>query len=165
MRTVVMLCLIGVALLLEQTVLHFVRVAGVKPDLVLLLVVFNGVIKGSREGALWGFVAGLLEDLACGHYIGLYALSKLAAGYAAGLGRYVYKESSVVVAAMVWGVSLVSGSITYLLLLTLGITVMPTDAFLRVVLPVAVYNALLSLLFYHWFHRATVYGILREERF
>ncbi|RJX21195.1 MAG: rod shape-determining protein MreD [Ammonifex sp.] len=165
MRTVTLFCLVGLALLLEHTVLNFVRVAGVKPDLVLLIVVFNGILKGSREGAFWGFIAGLLEDFACGQYLGLHALSKLAAGYVAGLGDYVYKESSVVAAAMVWGASLISGGLMYLLLLTLGITVGPADAFSRVVLPVAVYNGLLCPLFYHWFRRATVYGVLREERY
>ncbi|MEW6173645.1 MAG: rod shape-determining protein MreD [Bacillota bacterium] len=165
MRTILLLCLIIVAIFLEQTVLNFLRVAGVKPDLLLLLVVFNGFLKGPREGAFWGFIAGLLEDLACGYYIGLHALSKLAAGYIAGLGEYVYKENSIVAAAMVWGTSLISGSVMYLLLLTLGITLTPGDVFLRVVLPSAVYNGLVSLLFYQPFRNLTIHGILREERF
>jgi len=165
-RTFALLLLITVALLLEQTVLNFLRVAGVKPDLVLLIVIFNGILKGPREGALWGFVAGSLEDFACGHYIGLNALSKLVAGCLAGLVEFrVYKESVVTAAAVVWAVSFISGGVVYLLLLTLGVFVAPSDAFLRVLLPVAVYNALLSLLFYRSFHRATFYGFLREERY
>ncbi len=145
--------------------MNFVRVAGVKPDLVLIIVVFNGILKGSREGAFWGFIAGMMEDFACGQYLGLHALSKLAAGYVAGAGDYVYKENSVVAAAMVWAASLICGGVVYLSLLTLGITMNPVDAFSRVMLPVAVYNALLCPLFYHWFRRATVYGVLREERY
>lgn len=166
MRTFTFLLLIAVALLLEQTVLNFLRVAGVKPDLVLLLIVFNGMLKGSREGGYWGFVAGLVQDLAGGYYIGLNALNKLLAGYAAGLVEVrVYKESLLVAAVVVWGASMVSGSATFLLLLVLGVAVTPLDAFLRVVFPLAVYNSLLSLLFYRPFHRATFYGILREERY
>lgn len=166
MRTFALLLLIGTALLLEQTVLNFVRVAGVKPDLVLLLVIFNGILKGPREGAFWGFIAGLLEDFACAHYIGLNALGKLVAGYLSGLVEFrVYKESAVTAAAVVWAASLVSGGVVYVLLLTLEVIILPADAFLRVLLPVAVYNALLSLLFYRSFHRATFYGFLREERF
>lgn len=166
MRTFALLLLIAVALLLEQTVLNFLRVAGVKPDLVLLLVVFNGILKGPRKGAFWGFVAGLIEDFVCGHYIGLNAISKLAASCLSGLVEFrVYKESAVTAAAVVWAASLVSGGLVYLLLLTLGVIVAPADAFLRVLLPVAIYNALLSLLFYRSFHRATFYGFLREERY
>lgn len=166
MRTFVLLLLIGVALLLEQTVLDFVRVAGVKPDLVLLMIIFNGILKGSREGAFWGFVAGLIEDFACGHYIGLNAISKFAAGYLSGLVEFrVYKESAVTAAAVVWVASLASGGVVYVLLLTLGVIIAPSAAFFRILLPVAVYNALLSLLFYRYFHRATFYGFLREERF
>ncbi|MEW6182407.1 MAG: rod shape-determining protein MreD [Bacillota bacterium] len=165
MRVILMLCLIAVAILLEQTVLNFLRVAGVKPDLLLLLVVFNGFLKGPREGAFWGFIAGILEDLAFGYYIGLHALSKLAAGYVAGLGEYVYKENSIVAAAMVWGTSLVSGCVMYVLLLTLGIALAPGEVFLRVVLPAAVYNGLVSLLFYQPYRNSTIRGILREERF
>ncbi|MEW6448553.1 MAG: rod shape-determining protein MreD [Bacillota bacterium] len=166
MRTFALLLLIGTALLLEQTVLNYLRVAGVKPDLVLLLVIFNGILKGSREGAFWGFIAGLMEDFACGHYIGLNALGKLVGGYFSGLAEFrVYKDSAVTAAAVVWATSLVAGGVVYVMLLTLGIIVAPSDAFLRVLLPVAVYNALLSPLFYRSFHRATFYGFLREERF
>jgi len=165
-RTVTFLVLLGMGLLLEKTVLHFLRVAGVKPDLVLLLVIFNGILKGPREGAFWGFTGGLLEDFACGHYIGLQALSKLCAGYAAGLVEVrVYKESLLVAAVVVWAVSLIAGAVVYLLLLSLGILITPTDALLRVIFPVAVYNGLLSFLFYRFFHRATFHGILREEGF
>jgi len=165
-RTVAFLILIGAVLLLEKTALHFLRVAGVKPDLVLLLVIFNGVLKGPREGAFWGFIGGLIEDFACGHYIGLHALSKLCAGYVAGLVEVrVYKESLFVAAVVVWGTSILAGAVVYLLLATLGIFVAPVEAFIRVIFPVAVYNALVSLLFYRLFHRATFYGILKEERF
>ena len=51
--------LVTVAILQSTIVSHF-RIWGVFVDLPLLVVVSWGLLRGSREGLVWGFVAGLI---------------------------------------------------------------------------------------------------------
>lgn len=154
--------LLLLALLLQVTVTDMIQIRGVVPDLVFLLVVFYAFVRGRREGAFWGYVAGLLQDLVTGHYFGLNALSMMAVGYLVGWceGR-VYKESSLVV-TVVAGLSFLAGQMVhYLLLAFLGVTVPPGIAFLRVIFPAALYNVLLAPIFYRRFYRMYVKGWFR----
>lgn len=158
MQLPVFLLLLGAALILQTTVLDFVAIKGVKPDLVALLVVLNGFLLGPREGAFLGFAGGILEDLISGSYIGMGALSKMLSGYLAGAAGERFYRESVLIATGVAFIAASAGSVVhYLLLLYLGIYVPPFDALLRVVLPSALYTALLAP-FVFW-------RVLRSVRF
>lgn len=78
-----------VALLLQTTVLPHVSWRGVVPDLVLLVVVAVGLVRGSHVAMVAGFAAGLLLDLAppADHLAGRWALALLVVGYVAGRVR------------------------------------------------------------------------------
>ncbi len=145
MQYTMFLLIMGVALILQTTVLDTVSVGGIKPDLVMLVVVLNGFLLGTREGAFLGFFGGILEDLLCGHYIGLNALSKMAAGYLAGAaGLRLYKENITVATGVTFLSTLGGMVVSYMLLLYLNIHVSPLSALFRVSIPTAVYNALLT---------------------
>jgi rod shape-determining protein MreD len=55
--------LVLVALLVHAQLLPDVRVAGVQPNLMLLVAVAGGIVAGPSGGALLGFAVGLLTDL------------------------------------------------------------------------------------------------------
>ena len=145
MRFPVFLLLLGVALILQTTMLETVAVSGVKPDLVMLLVVLNGFLLGTREGAFLGFAGGIVEDLFSGSYIGLNALSKMVGGYLAGAaGERLYRENIPVATGVTFLSTSAGLAVNYLLLLYLNIHVSPLSALLRVVLPTAAYTAVLA---------------------
>ncbi|WP_327168092.1 rod shape-determining protein MreD [Streptomyces subrutilus] len=81
--------LVVVALVVQVTVLGRLQLPGAVPDLVLLTVVALALVYGPVGGALVGFTAGLLADLAppADHAAGRYALVLCVMGYAAGLVR------------------------------------------------------------------------------
>lgn len=67
---------------------------GGAPEPVLVAVLVAGLRLGPEAGALVGFAAGLLQDLAGGGALGLQAASKLLLGFAAGsLSRTVVLDS------------------------------------------------------------------------
>lgn len=145
MRFPVFLLLVGVALILQTTMLETVAVSGVKPDLVMLLVVLNGFLLGTREGAFLGFAGGIVADLFSGSYIGLNALSKMVGGYLAGAaGERLYRENIPVATGVTFFSTSAGLAVNYLLLLYLNIHVSPLSALLRVVLPTAAYTAVLA---------------------
>jgi rod shape-determining protein MreD len=81
--------LVVVALVLQVTVLGRLQLPGAVPDLMLLTVVALSLVYGPASGALIGFGAGFLADLAppADHAAGRYALVLCVIGYAAGLAR------------------------------------------------------------------------------
>ncbi|MET9605362.1 rod shape-determining protein MreD [Streptomyces sp. NPDC006512] len=81
--------LIVVALVIQVSVLGRLQLPGAVPDLVLLTVVALALVYGHLSGALIGFGAGLLADLAppADHAAGRYALVLCLIGYLVGLAR------------------------------------------------------------------------------
>ncbi|MGW1538842.1 rod shape-determining protein MreD [Streptomyces sp. NPDC002309] len=79
--------LVVVALVLQVSVLARLHLPGAVPDLVLLTVLALALVYGHVGGALIGFGAGLLADLAppADHAAGRYALVLCVIGYLAGL--------------------------------------------------------------------------------
>lgn len=164
MRSIVFLILVLVAIILQSTLFNFLQVAGVKPDLVLLLVVFNSFLRGSREGAFLGFLAGLFLDIFTGNYIGMNALSKMLIGYLVGLAEArFYKESVIIVSLVTFMVGILNFLVVYALMFYVNIAVSPYYALPQVILPAAVYTTLLVPLTYWKFYSSNEKGWLRER--
>ncbi|MQY32530.1 hypothetical protein SRB17_04810 [Streptomyces sp. RB17] len=81
--------LVVVALVIQVSVLSRLHLPGAVPDLLLLTVLGLAMVYGHVGGALVGFGAGLLADLAppADHAAGRYALVLCVTGYFAGLIR------------------------------------------------------------------------------
>ncbi|MDK1474399.1 rod shape-determining protein MreD [Streptomyces sp. 549] len=88
-RTLLSVTLVVVALVVQVTVLARLQLPGATPDLLLLTVLALALVYGHTSGALIGFGAGLLADLAppADHAVGRYALVLCVVGYAAGLTK------------------------------------------------------------------------------
>ena len=77
--------LLVVAVVLHAGVSPEVRVAGVAPDLLLLVGIAAGMAAGSARGASVGFVSGLLADCFLSTPFGLSALCGSLVGFATGV--------------------------------------------------------------------------------
>jgi rod shape-determining protein MreD len=99
-----------VSLILQTTILPFLRLGGVIPDLLLVLVIFTAIFYGSLAGGVVGLTAGLMQDLLGGHYLGLGALSGFVVGYLmGGLERRVNIDNVLVTFSLVLAGSFVAG--------------------------------------------------------
>lgn len=90
------------ALVLQRSVFVHARLADVGPDLLLLIAVTAGIVRGPERGAVVGFVAGLVADLFVQTPLGLSALAFGLVGY--GVGTL---QTSVIRAA--WWIPIVTG--------------------------------------------------------
>ena len=88
-RMLLSVTLVVVALVIQVSVLARLQLPGATPDLLLLVVLGLAFVYGHVSGALIGFGAGLLADLAppADHAAGRYALVLCLIGYLAGLAR------------------------------------------------------------------------------
>ncbi len=73
-----------IAILLQATVVNYLRIFSWSPDLVLILLVAFALRFGPNQGMTAGFIVGLVQDSISTHFIGLGALSKTIAGALAG---------------------------------------------------------------------------------
>ena len=55
--------IIVICFLLQCTVFHYIELAGVVPNLLLIVTMSFGLMRGRREGLLVGFFSGLLIDI------------------------------------------------------------------------------------------------------
>ena len=119
---------------------------GVRPDLVLLVVCASGLALGPGRGAAAGLLAGLFVDALTGRLVGLGAITKGIAGYAAGwMGRRLFPENALVSAGIAFAVSAGEGLLYLLGTYAFGAPIPLTAGFAAVVVPEACYNALVSL--------------------
>ena len=79
--------LVLAAVLVQSTVLARLRLAGVRPDLLVLAVVSVAVATDPTTGAVFGFVAGLVADLLFDLPVGVSALVYTAVGFAVAAAR------------------------------------------------------------------------------
>ncbi|MGE5315211.1 MAG: rod shape-determining protein MreD [Acidobacteriota bacterium] len=77
---------------LQTTLIPFLSVANIIPDILLIWVVYTALQSGQIPATVLGFSAGLLVDLLSGQFLGLSALSKTIVGFAAG---YFYNDNKV----------------------------------------------------------------------
>ena len=77
--------LLGAAVLIQSTLLRWVTVRGVKPDLALIVLVFVAVRRGSMSAQVPGFLSGLLQDVLSLAPLGFNALLRTLLGFFYGL--------------------------------------------------------------------------------
>ena len=135
------------ALVLQVSFFPHLSVAGVVPDLVLLVVVGFALARGSREAMLLGFVAGLLLDLAppADHSVGRWALSLVLVGALAGRVRTDERMGLPVVLATVGAASFVGTSTFALSGLLVGEVDLEVSRLLAVVGVALVWDVLCGL--------------------
>jgi rod shape-determining protein MreD len=111
--------LVVLALVVQAVVLARLPLPGGSPDLVLVLVIVLGLLRGPAEGMLAGFGAGLAVDLLSVPALGSAALVLCATGWLAGLLARDAARSAVATLAVVGLVSAVAtGALAVLLVLT-----------------------------------------------
>ena len=80
-RVITLTILLILSFLLQTTVFTLHDVTGTSPNLMLILTMSFGIMRGRREGMLTGFFSGLLYDLFYGTWLGVYAFLYMVIGY------------------------------------------------------------------------------------
>ena len=75
------LVLLFAALLLQSTILAFIAIADVKPDISLIILVFIAIHTGRMVGQLSGFISGLIQDFLSLSPLGFHSLIRTILGF------------------------------------------------------------------------------------
>ncbi|HWR07988.1 rod shape-determining protein MreD, partial [Sporomusa sp.] len=130
----------------QAVLLPLIFTKGVKPDIILIIIIAAGLLAGRERAIGVAFFAGLMQDFASGNVFGLNTLSKMATGYAAGLAeRKVFKESILLPVLAIIIATFFNSAIMQVLLFILGYKVEPAAMLMNQVLPSLGYNILFCI--------------------
>jgi rod shape-determining protein MreD len=148
--------LLMVVAILQTTIAPRVVVMGVFADLPLLVVVSWSLLRGPREGMIWGFIGGFAVDLFSGAPFGSATLGLLFVGLLAGLSATTAVRGRFVLPVLAAFVATILYDLTFLLVTRFsGASVQWLGSLSRVILPSALLNAALALGVYAamgWLH-------------
>jgi rod shape-determining protein MreD len=139
------LLLLVFAVFLQTVLFSHISILGVTADLFLILTVIVAVSRGSLEGAVFGFFAGMVADIAYYQPLGVRAFTYVLAGYFVGV--FVARFGTV----SPWSVALLAGVTSFLAQFLFGVfqyVMGPRGGFLTMIgtqmLPEAVLDGLIT---------------------
>ena len=162
--TLLSIGLLGAALLLQSTVLRFVAIGGVKPDLSLIILIFIASRTGSMIGQISGFAAGMLQDLISYPPLGFYALIRTIIGaiYGKLQGAFIV-DSLFVPILLALAATLMKGILIWLLALIFSVSA-PNMPLLGAKFWIeAGYNAVLTPFVFALLNMIKLYKISKKE--
>jgi rod shape-determining protein MreD len=137
--------LLAIVAILQTTLLPSLAIWSVFANLPLLVVVSWGLLRGPKEGALWGFLAGFMVDLLSGAPFGAATVSLIAVGFLAGLGETTVFRARIALPMIVMFLATIVYELLFLLMMRIsGQGVAWLDSIFRLVIPSAVLNAVLT---------------------
>lgn len=154
---IVLYFVIGLVFMLIQTVL-FPRIFPIylKPDLLLILVVYLGVNERYLSGGILAYIFGALLDVFAGSFMGMYGMSFLVLFFSVrGAVSYFNSENPLLLLFMVFCGTLIEAA----MLILLGFLAQVGDLWLvvmRWILPQLIINVLVAYLLLHlitWLQR------------
>lgn len=149
MKRIVPLILLLLLTFLQATSLNRLSILGIKPDLLLILVIFLGLHKGPIPGAGYGFLAGILLDVFSPVPLGTNVLSKTVLGFLAGAAApLLYLEAPFIQGLLLFLVMFLEGMIFFILLSSFHLAPPFSYSFLYIILPASLYTSLLAPLLF-----------------
>lgn len=154
--------------LLQSTVFPNIRLAGVVPDILMILVVTTAYTRGIYPGLFTGLFAGLLVDFMYGDVIGICALLYMFIGFLNGYSNKIYDRDDYAIPLILIAASEFVYSFLYYVLefLLRGRLNIGYYAY-RIMLPKVIYTVLMGVIFYKLFHmiHVGISKLLKKEEY
>ena len=134
---------------LETNILHGFKIFGVKPNLVISLVIAAAVIENERYAAVLGMICGFLIDSSVGSPFFFSGLYYFFAGYITGIiSRYYFTKSLLTMIAMILPVCVVRELFNMFFLIGVWKDFQIAKALLEFILPEYIYTVALAPVVY-----------------
>lgn len=104
-KTLVSVLVIIIAFLLQTTVFKSIALADVVPNLLIIVTVTYGYIRGRTHGMWIGFVCGIMLDMMYGSVIGLYAFIYMTIGFFIGYIKKIFFTDNILLPVVLFSIS------------------------------------------------------------
>ncbi len=137
------LCILMVAI--ETTIIPYVSIRGIGPDIVGSFVTLVSMLSGRPDGLFVAVVAGVLEDISSGQFLGLFTVVRLVIAYLAGISyQKVFQDWALVPIIFVFAMGFIGGCLQVFLLGSFGVPFESYQIVFGTVVFQAAYSALLA---------------------
>lgn len=152
-----------VAAMLQTVLVSSLVFGGGAPDLLLVVIVALGLLRGSIPGAVFGFMGGIVVDLVTLDTLGITSLVLTLAGFWAGrYGETTGRDRRVAPLIAVGAITVFAGLFGFVLHSMLGEEVVARHALVTALLPAFVLNLALALPVHALVSRAVGEGVRVE---
>ena len=139
-----------VGFLLQTSIFPRMRLAGVTPNIMVIIITSFGLIRGRKQGMMIGFFSGLLLDFFSGTNFGFYAIIYLYLGFLCGLFKKLFFGDDIKLPLVLIGLSdVIYGVVIFVLLFLLRGKYDFLFYLTNVILPEAVYTILIAIPIYY----------------
>ncbi|MDF2987917.1 MAG: rod shape-determining protein MreD [Eubacterium sp.] len=139
--------LIFILVTTQVTFLNFIEIFGVRPNLIIILIVSIALLEGRSHGAAVGFFAGLCLDAVVGVALGYHALIGMLLGVLLGnINRRFFKENMIVMIICTFISTFFYESAVVVVSYTLGLKINFLETAKAVILPEAALNSIFGVI-------------------
>jgi rod shape-determining protein MreD len=145
MKTLILFVVMAAAVSLQSTVIPVLSIGGVRPDLVLVVVVSAALTAGRETGLICGVFGGLLQDLLSVGPFGYNTLSKMLLGFLVGLYERKVNQGSLLLPLLAVAAATVGAAVLAVVFLLAYGQERQIASLLVQVLPATAYHILLAV--------------------
>jgi len=148
-RILVLSLLIYTTCLMQTTILDYIEIMGIRPNLLLVVAISIALARNDMEPAFMGLACGFAMDILIGRTLGWYAMCLFLVCFSIGLiNPKLYKENPLIPIFFVFLSSITVETLYYVI--NFFLRGYQDFAFMltRIILPESIYNSAISLLIY-----------------
>ena len=158
--------IINIILVLLAIIIYFLQlnffswftIAGVMPNMFIILVLFIGLFTNKNLGTIYGISIGLIIDLLTNQRIGITAIVLGIVGLLAGIfDKNFSKDNRITIMFIVAATTIATESIIYFLTYILLNTNIDVLIFIKILLIETIYNIFLSIILYPFIQKFGYY--------
>ena len=147
-----------IAYLLQSTIFPVLSIGDIVPNLLIIITVCAGYMKGKVEGLFVGLACGLLTDISYGSLLGLYGMVYMVIGYLNGyVSKFYYKEDFAIPMLLIGASNFMSGFVYYVFEFLLRGKTNVIFYIRRIIVPELVYTVAVSIILYKLINHVNVY--------
>ncbi len=164
-RKLIIITLIVLCFLIQSTVMHFITMGSVGPNLLIIITASFGFMRGKKEGMFTGFLCGLLIDIYFSDMIGFQAMLYMLIGYGNGcFHRIFYDDDIKLPLALVGASEFIYSFMIFIVSFVLRSKFNMSYYFIQVMIPGLVYTLLVTLVVYQLMRKINLWLEKLEKR-
>ncbi len=149
--------MIHISLIITTFILYFLQanffswfnIAGIMPNLFVILILFIGLFGNRTMGTIYGLVVGIILDLMIGNQVGIYSIGLGLIGFVATyFNKNFSKDSRATIMVMVVGATLTFEVLTWLLNYIFVSSHIELLNFIKILVIETIFNLILTIILY-----------------
>ncbi len=164
-RIIITIALILICFLIQTTLLSYVALGSITPNLLIIITSSIGFMRGKKEGLITGFLCGLLIDVLYSDIMGYQAALYMVIGYANGYFQQLFYDDDIKLPLVLIGSSeFLYGLTIYVFSFLLRSKFDFSTYLYHIILPELIYTLLVTIILYNIIERINRWLVEDERR-